>query len=117
MANLVSEQSFEKIIKSAGLEAVITRYERVSVTIRHTQEEKSVKMCQDKSMTPEISFNASLMNMVAATTRQRVIMEIEAFANDYHHHIDGFDVVRVDQLITFLREIPEIDDEPQRPKD
>ncbi len=51
----------------------------------------------------EISFNASLMKMVAATTRQRVIMEIQAFANDYHHHIDGFDVVRVDQLLDFLR--------------
>lgn len=51
----------------------------------------------------EISFNASLMKMVAATTRQRIIMEIQAFANDYHHHIDGFDVVRVDQLLTFLK--------------
>ena len=113
MANLVFEESFEEIIKSARLEAIITCYERVSVTIRHTQEEKTVKMCQDKSMTPDISFNASLMNMVAATTRQRVIMEIQAFANDYHHHIDGFDVVRVDQLLNFLKEIPEKNNEPQ----
>jgi len=117
MANLVSEESFEKIIKSAGLEAIITRYERVSVTIRHTQEEKDVKMCQDKSMTPDISFNASLMKMVAATTRQRVIMEIQAFANDNHHHIEGFDVVRVDQLLDFLREIPEKNNESQGQKD
>lgn len=116
MMRLVSEDSFEKIIKSAGLEAVITRYQRVSVTIRHSQEAKGVKMCQDKSMTPDISFNASLMKMVAATTRQRVIMEIQAFANDYHHHIDGFDVVRVDQLIDFLREVPEIN-ESQGQKD
>ena len=117
MTRLVTEDSFEKIIKTAGLEAVITQYQRVSVTIRHSQEAKSVKMCQDNSMTPDISFNASLMKMVAATTRQRVIMEIQAFANDYHHHIDGFDVVRVDQLFDFLREIPEIDNESQGPKD
>lgn len=113
MTNLVFEDSFEKIIKSAGFKTVITHYSRVSVTIRHSQGEKSVKMCQDKSMTPDISFNASLMKMVAATTRQRVIMEIQAFANDYHHHIDGFDVVRVDQLIDFLRELPEIQNESQ----
>lgn len=51
----------------------------------------------------EISLNASLIKMVAATTRQRVIMEIQAFANEYHHHFDGFDVVRVDQLLDFLQ--------------
>jgi hypothetical protein len=116
MTRLVTEDSFEKIIKTAGLEAVITRYECISVTIKPSQEAKGVKMCQDKSMTPDISFNASLMKMVAATTRQRVIMEIQAFANDYHHHIDGFDVVRVDQLIDFLREVPDID-ESQGQKD
>lgn len=114
---LVSEDSFEKIIKTAGFEAVVTRYERVSVTIRHSQEEKGVKMCQDKLMTPDISFNASLMKMVAATTRQRVIMEIQAFANDYHHHIDGLDVVRVDQLLDFLKDIPESEYESQGQKD
>jgi hypothetical protein len=54
-------------------------------------------------MTAEISFNASLMKMVAATTRQRVIMEIEAFANDYHHHVDGRDVIIVEQLLDFLK--------------
>lgn len=113
---LVSEDSFEKIIKTAGLEAVITHYERVSVTFRYSQEAKCDKMCQDKSMTPDISFNASLMKMVAATTRQRVIMEIQAFANDYHHHIDGFDVVRVDQLLEFLKEIPESEHESQGQK-
>ena len=116
MMKLVTEDSFEKIIKMQGLEAIITRNETVSVTIRHSREEKGVKMCQDKLMTPDISFSASLMKMVAATTRQRVIMEIQAFANDYHHHIDGFDVVRVDQLLDFLREIPEINDESQGQK-
>lgn len=54
-------------------------------------------------MTAEMSFNAALMKMVAATTRQRVIMEIEAFANDYHHHVDGRDVIIVEQLLDFLK--------------
>lgn len=35
--------------------------------------------------------------------RNNMISEIQAFANDYHHHIDGRDVVIVDQLIDFLR--------------
>jgi hypothetical protein len=54
-------------------------------------------------MTAEMSFNASLVKMVSATTRQRVIMEIEAFANEYHHHIDGRDVIIVEQLLDFLK--------------
>lgn len=60
-------------------------------------------------MTEHMSFNAALVKMVAATTRQRVMMEIQAFANDYHHHIDGHDVVRVDQLLDFLRNPGETD--------
>jgi rhamnose utilization protein RhaD (predicted bifunctional aldolase and dehydrogenase) len=116
MMKLVTEDSFEKIIKMQGLEAIITRNETVSVTIRHSQEEKSAKMCQDKLMTPDISLNASLMSIVAATTRQRVIMEIQAFANDYQHNIEGFEVVRVDQLLDFLKEIPESEYESQRQK-
>lgn len=39
--------------------------------------------------------------------RNKVISEIEAFANDYHHHVDGRDVVIVDQLLDFLRDIPD----------
>jgi ribulose bisphosphate carboxylase small subunit len=38
--------------------------------------------------------------------RQKVIAEIHAFANDYHHHMNGFDVVRVDQLLDFLKDVP-----------
>lgn len=38
--------------------------------------------------------------------RNNMISEIQAFANDYHHHIDGRDVVIVEQLIDFLREVP-----------
>lgn len=39
-------------------------------------------------------------------SREKVIAEIQAFANDYHHHIEGFDVVRVDQLLDFLKDNP-----------
>lgn len=37
--------------------------------------------------------------------RNNMIGEIQAFANDYHHHIDGRDVVIVDQLLDFLRDV------------
>jgi hypothetical protein len=54
-------------------------------------------------MTAEMSFNTALVKMVAATTRQRVIMEVEAFAGEYHHHLDGRDVIIVEQLLDFLK--------------
>jgi hypothetical protein len=38
--------------------------------------------------------------------RNNIIGEIQAFANDYHHHIDGRDVVIVEQLLEFLRDVP-----------
>lgn len=38
--------------------------------------------------------------------RNNIISEIEAFAGDYHHHVDGRDVVIVEQLLEFLREVP-----------
>jgi hypothetical protein len=50
----------------------------------------------------------TLQTMIRALehqTRSRVISEIEAFAGDYHHHIDGRDVVVVEQLLDFLRGI------------
>lgn len=34
--------------------------------------------------------------------RQEIIREIQAFANDYHHHVEGRDVVIVEQLLAFL---------------
>ena len=54
-------------------------------------------------MTAEMSFNAALIKMVAATTRQRLIMEVEVFAGEYHHHLDGRDVIIVEQLLDFLK--------------
>lgn len=35
--------------------------------------------------------------------RNNIISEIQAFANDYHHHVDGRDVVIVEQLLEFLQ--------------
>lgn len=47
-----------------------------------------------------------MMRSLEIQTRQKIIGEINAFANDYHHHMNGFDVVRVDQLLDFLQDIP-----------
>jgi hypothetical protein len=47
-----------------------------------------------------------MLRSLELQSRQKIIGEIQAFANDYHHHIDGFDVVRVDQLLDFLKDIP-----------
>lgn len=47
-----------------------------------------------------------MLRAIEHQTRNKVISEIQAFANDYHHHIDGRDVVIVEQLIEFLRETP-----------
>jgi hypothetical protein len=48
----------------------------------------------------------NVLSMVAVIRQQerlQVIREIEAFAGDYHHHIDGRDVVIVEQLLDFLK--------------
>ena len=42
---------------------------------------------------------------VMTHARNEIIREIYAFANDYHHHIEGRDVVIVEQLISFLQPI------------
>lgn len=43
--------------------------------------------------------------------RNNIISEIQAFANDYHHHVEGRDVVIVEQLLDFLRDV----DDSERP--
>ena len=48
----------------------------------------------------------TMMRVIEHQTRNNIIGEIQAFANEYHHHIDGRDVVIVDQLIDFLRGVP-----------
>ena len=49
----------------------------------------------------------TMMRAIEHQTRNNIIGEIQAFANEYHHHIDGRDVVIVDQLIDFLRGVPD----------
>lgn len=44
----------------------------------------------------------SMLNIIKQTERAQIIREIQAFAGDYHHHIDGRDVVIVEQLLEFL---------------
>lgn len=34
--------------------------------------------------------------------RKKILSEVQAFAGDYHHHIEGRDVVIVEQLLDFL---------------
>ena len=48
----------------------------------------------------------TMLRALQHQTRNQIIREIEAFAGDYHHNVDGRDVVIVEQLLDFLREIP-----------
>ena len=48
----------------------------------------------------------TMMRAIEHQTRNNIIGEIQAFANEYHHHIDGRDVVIVEQLVDFLRGVP-----------
>lgn len=45
----------------------------------------------------------AMLNILKETERLQVIREVEAFANEYHHHLDGRDVVIVEQLLEFLQ--------------
>lgn len=47
-----------------------------------------------------VSLN--MYSQMDAYFRAEFIKEVQAFASEYHHHIDGRDVVIVEQLITFL---------------
>jgi hypothetical protein len=42
-----------------------------------------------------------MMRALEHQTRNKIISEIQAFAGDYHHHIDGRDVVIVEQAPRF----------------
>jgi hypothetical protein len=44
----------------------------------------------------------SMMAVLKAQARVDVVREVKAFAGDYHHHVDGRDVVIVEQLLDFL---------------
>lgn len=47
-----------------------------------------------------------MLRVVDHQSRQKVISEITAFCSEYHHHLDGRDVVIVDQLLDFLKPVP-----------
>jgi hypothetical protein len=53
----------------------------------------------------------SMLNIIKQTERAQVIREIEAFANDYHHHVEGRDVVIVEQLLEFLKSQKAVENE------
>ena len=48
------------------------------------------------------NINGKMLEDYEKSIRAEIIREIQAFANDYHHHIEGRDVVIVDQLLDFL---------------
>lgn len=47
-------------------------------------------------------LSSEMLGKVMAYARQEIISEIQAFAGDYHHHVEGRDVVIVEQLLAFL---------------
>ncbi len=57
----------------------------------------------DRRHMADLDTLQTMLRALEHQTRSRVISEIEAFAGDYHHHLDGRDVVIVDQLLDFLR--------------
>lgn len=60
----------------------------------------------DRRNMADLETLQTMLRALQHQTRNQIIREIEAFAGDYHHHIDGRDVVIVEQLLDFLREIP-----------
>jgi hypothetical protein len=53
----------------------------------------------------------AMLNIMKETERLQIIREIEAFAGDYHHHVDGRDVVIVEQLLEFLKSQKAVENE------
>jgi hypothetical protein len=59
----------------------------------------------DRRNMADLDTLQTMLRALEHQTRSRVISEIEAFAGDFHHHVDGRDVVIVEQLLDFLRGI------------
>ena len=55
----------------------------------------------------ELHTIESMIALIRAQERANVIKQIEAFAGDYHHHVEGRDVVIVEQLLDFLKPLPQ----------
>jgi len=60
----------------------------------------------DRRNMADLDTLQTMLRALEHQTRSKIISEIQAFAGDYHHHVDGRDVVIVEQLLDFLREIP-----------
>jgi hypothetical protein len=64
----------------------------------------------DRRNMADLEALQTMLRALQHQTRNQIIREIEAFAGDYHHHLmDGNtvrEVVIVEQLLDFLREIP-----------
>ena len=54
--------------------------------------------------TPDLESQQKTLKTLKVEARRSIIREIQAFAGDYSHDIQGFDVVRVDQLLDFLQD-------------
>lgn len=48
------------------------------------------------------NITAEMLEQLERDIRVKIMHEVEAFANDYHHHVNGRDVVIVEQLLAFL---------------
>jgi len=55
----------------------------------------------------ELHTIETMIALIRAQERVNVIKQIEEFAGDYHHHLDGRDVVIVQQLLDFLKPVPQ----------
>jgi hypothetical protein len=53
----------------------------------------------------------SMLNIMKETERLQLVREVQAFAGEYHHHVDGRDVVIVDQLLDFLQSKKAVENE------
>jgi hypothetical protein len=62
---------------------------------------------QSAKAVAELHTIETMIALIRAQERVNVIKQIEAFAGDYHHHIDGRDVVIVQQLLDFLKPVPQ----------
>jgi hypothetical protein len=64
----------------------------------------------DRRNMADLETLQTMMRALQHQTRNNIIREIEAFAGDYHHHLMDGQVIRevviVEQLLDFLREIP-----------
>lgn len=54
--------------------------------------------------------SADMYALLEEHFRREFISEVQAFASEYHHHVEGRDVVIVEHLVSFLMPIQEVKD-------